>query len=100
VAWYEQEVDQEFEEFLLTSVTVLSIEQRLDKHANFFYSYRNQLPDCKIWFKIQQILSNGTIYPITGYPIVSTRPPTGAPTTESTTMPTLQPTNSPTLAPV
>jgi hypothetical protein len=63
-----ENVDEDFETFLTTAVSAYSIEQRLDRHANFYYCTLQNLTDCRIWTKILHMLSNGTTYPITGYP--------------------------------
>jgi hypothetical protein len=66
-----ENVDEDFETFLTTTaLSAYSIEQRLDRHANFYYCTLQNLTDCRIWTKIIHMLSNGTQYPITGYPPV------------------------------
>lgn len=67
-----QDIDEDFNDFLKSpNMTADKIEQRLDRHANFYYCELNNATaqGCKIWYKILHVLDNGTSYPLTGYPI-------------------------------
>jgi hypothetical protein len=62
-------VDEDFQAFLgKPDVTARTIEDRLERHANFYYCTLQGLTDCRIWYKIVQLLNNGTSYPLTGWP--------------------------------
>ena len=62
-------VDEDFEAFLSTpDVTASTIEARLERHANFYYCTLQGASDCRIWYRILQLLANGTAIPLTGWP--------------------------------
>jgi hypothetical protein len=64
-----ESVDEDFEDFLKApGMAAEKIEKRLDTHANYYYCRMQNLTDCRISYKILQELSNGTTYPLTGYP--------------------------------
>jgi hypothetical protein len=63
----DSDVDEDFEDFLKApGMTVDKIEKRLDKHANFYYCTQQNATNCRIWYKVLQLLSNGTVIPVTG----------------------------------
>jgi hypothetical protein len=63
----DSDVDEDFEDFLKgQGITVERIEKRLDRHANFYYCTQQNATNCRVWYKVLQILSNGTTVPVTG----------------------------------
>jgi hypothetical protein len=63
----DSDVDEDFEDFLKgQGITVEMIERRLDRHANFYYCTQQSATNCRIWYKVLQLLSNGTTVPLTG----------------------------------